>query len=137
MLEQLRAHRTTQQEGKYPFLRGSHFGKHAPADTEGRTQIPIGLPACQNAIEKEIKAYENKVSNLSSIIQTLDSKLAGRGVDEEEFKMLEIEAKEKQIALSDLNKSLILESKKLDELKLKLESIKEILDKKNNFPFHL
>ena len=84
-----------------------------------------------DAIEKEIKAYENKVSNLSSIIQTLDSKLAGRGVDEEEFKMLEIEAKEKQIALSDLNKSLILESKKLDELKLKLESIKEILDKKN------
>ena len=45
--------------------------------------------------------------------------------------MLEIEAKEKQIALSDLNKSLILESKKLDELKLKLESIKEILEKKN------
>ena len=84
-----------------------------------------------DAIEKEIKAYENKVSNLSSIIQTLDSKLAGRGVDEEEFKMLEIEAKEKQIALSDLNKSLILESKKLDELKLKLESIKEILEKKN------
>ena len=84
-----------------------------------------------DAIEKEIKAYENKVSNLSSIIQTLDSKLAGRGVDEEEFKMLEIEAKEKQIALSDLNKSFILESKKLDELKLKLESIKEILDKKN------
>ena len=84
-----------------------------------------------DAIEKEIKDYENKVSNLSSIIKTLDSKLAGRGVDEEEFKMLEIEAKEKQIALSDLNKSLILESKKLDELKLKLESIKEILEKKN------
>ena len=84
-----------------------------------------------DAIEKEIKDYENKVSNISSIIQTLDSKLAGRGVDEEKFKMLEIEAKEKQIALSDLNKSLILESKKLDELKLKLESIKEILDKKN------
>ncbi|WP_313017374.1 SbcC/MukB-like Walker B domain-containing protein [Acetoanaerobium noterae] len=84
-----------------------------------------------DAIEKEIKDYENKMSNLSSIIQTLDSKLAGRGVDEEEFKMLEIEAKEKQIALSDLNKSLILESKKLDELKLKLESIKEILEKKN------
>ncbi|SKB47049.1 exonuclease SbcC [Acetoanaerobium noterae] len=84
-----------------------------------------------DAIEKEIKAYENKLSNLSSIIQTLDSKLASRGVDEEEFKMLEIEAKEKQIALSDLNKSLILESKKLDELKLKLESIKEILEKKN------
>ena len=84
-----------------------------------------------DTIEKEIKAYENKLSNLSSIIQTLDSKLAGREVDEEEFKMLEIEAKEKQITLSDLNKSLILESKKLDELKLKLESIKEILEKKN------
>ena len=84
-----------------------------------------------DTIEKEIKAYENKLSNLSSIIQTLDSKLAGREVDEEEFKMLEIEAKEKQISLSDLNKSLILKSKKLDELKLKLESIKEILEKKN------
>ena len=84
-----------------------------------------------DTIEKEIKAYENKLSNLSSIIQTLDSKLAGREVDEEEFKMLEIEAKEKQITLSDLNKSLILKSKKLDELKLKLESIKEILEKKN------
>ncbi len=82
-------------------------------------------------IEKEIKDYENKLSNISSIIQNLEDKLGGRNVDEDEFKKFETEVEKKQNILVDLNENLILETKKLEDLKCKLEEIRRVSEKKN------
>lgn len=82
-------------------------------------------------IAKEIKEYETKLAQLNSIIQSLKSKLGDRSVDEEEFKKLEQDLEEKKLAVSELNNNYILENQKLKQLKTRLESIKEVLEREN------
>ena len=82
-------------------------------------------------IESAIKEFETNIANLNSLIKSLEVKLGDRVVDEDEFKQLGQALKDKQLELSVINKSYILECKKLEDLKIKLESIKEILERKN------
>lgn len=80
-------------------------------------------------IEKEIVEYEEALSKLNTVIETITVKLKNETITDIEWQNIQSEKKQKEIMIDSIKNDLILLNKEIEDIRYKINSIAKVLNK--------